>query len=130
MLLIDSTVYVDWFRRRVEPQEIIEPWIKARAIAICGIIRAEVIRGVINPRQKVKIAELFDVLEEVPTDSVLWHDAAEMAWRLDRKGAVLPLTDIVIAACAQRVNATLITLDDHFTKVPELKILEDVPQFM
>lgn len=25
MLLIDSTIYVDWLRRRVEPQEIIEP---------------------------------------------------------------------------------------------------------
>jgi hypothetical protein len=128
MLLIDSTTYVDWFRRRVEPQEIIEPWIRARAIATCGVIRAEVIRGVIDPRQKTRIEELFDILEEVPTDSVLWHHAAELAWRLDRKGIVLPLTDIVIAACAQQVDATVITLDDHFSQIPHLRVLTDVPR--
>jgi predicted nucleic acid-binding protein len=128
MLLIDSTTYVDWFRRRVEPQEIIEPWIRAREIAICGVIRAEVIRGVIDPRQKSRIGELFDILEEVSTDSVLWHDATELAWRLDRKGIVLPLTDIVIAACARRIDATVITLDDHFSQVPQLRVLRDVPR--
>jgi predicted nucleic acid-binding protein len=128
MLLIDSTIYVDWLRRRVEPQEIIEPWIRARELAICGVIRAEVIRGVIDPRQKTRITELFDVLEEAQTDSALWHDASELAWRLNRRGTILPLTDIVIAACARRINATLITLDHHFSKVPGLRILGVVPR--
>ena len=101
MLLIDSTICVDWFRRRIEPREIIEPWIRARALAICGVIRVEVIRGVISARQKARVAELFDALEEAPTDAALWEDAAERAWTLDRKGIVLPLTDILIAACAR-----------------------------
>jgi predicted nucleic acid-binding protein len=128
MLLIDSTIYVDWFRRRVEPRDIIEPWIRAREIAICGVIRAEVIRGVIDPHQKARIAELFDVLEEIPTDRALWHGAAELAWKLDREGIVLPLTDIVIAVCAQRIGATVVTLDEHFSRVPRLHVLEEVPR--
>jgi len=129
MLLIDSTIYIDWFRNRIEPREIIEPWIRARAVAICGVIRAEVIRGVIRPRQKARIEELFDALEETPTDYALWADAAELAWTMDRKGIVLPLTDIVIAACARRSNATLVTVDDHFLKIPGLNTLPDVPRF-
>ena len=129
MLLIDSTIYVDWFRRRIEPREIIEPWIRARALAICGVIRAEVIRGVISARQKARVAELFDALEEAPTDAALWEDAAELAWTLDRKGIVLPLTDIVIAACARRSNAVVVTGDDRFSKIPGLNTLRDVPRF-
>lgn len=129
MLLIDSTIYVDWFRRRIEPREIIEPWVRARALAVCGAIRMEVIRRVINPRQKARVGELFDALEEITTDSALWDAAAELAWTLDRKGIVLPLTDLVIAACACRSSATLVTTDFHFSKIPELNTLQDVLRF-
>lgn len=129
MILIDSTIYVDWFRRRVEPGEIVGPWIRARELAICGVIRAEVIRGVVHARQKARIEELFDALEETPTDHALWNDAVDLAWALDRRGVVLPLTDIVIAACALRSHAILITTDDHFLKIPGLKTLRDVPRF-
>lgn len=129
MLLIDSTVYVDWFRRRVEPRDKIEPWVRARAIATCGVIRAEVVRGIVHPGQKAIIEELFDVLEEIPTDHALWADAAELAWSLDRKGTVLPLTDIVIAACALRSKAILITADSHFAQIPGLVIRPEVPKF-
>ena len=128
MLLVDSTVYIDWFRRRVDPRPMLEPWIKARALAICGIIRAEVIRGVLHPGQKAKICALFDLLEEVPTDADLWHEAAELAWRLDRQGNVLPLTDIVIAACTLRVGAALITTDEHFAEIPGLRTRRELPR--
>jgi predicted nucleic acid-binding protein len=127
MLLVDSTVYIDWFRRRVDPRSMLEPWIKGRAIAICGLIRAEVIRGVIHTGQKAKINELFDLMEEVPTDSGLWREVAEMAWRLDRQGTVLPLTDVAIAACALRIGASLITTDEHFSKIPGLDTLREMP---
>ena len=129
MLLIDSTIYIDWFRRRIEPREIIEPWIRARTLAICGVIRMEVIRGVIHALQKARVAELFDALEEIPTDLALLDAAAELAWTLDRKGVVLPLSDIVIAACARRGGATLVTSDFHFSKIPGLNTLQDVPRF-
>ncbi len=129
MFLVDSTVYIDWFRRRVEPRDKIEPWVRARAIATCGVIRAEVVRGIVHPGQKARIEELFDVLEEIPTDHALWADAAELAWSLDRRGTVLPLTDIVIATCALRINAILVTVDSHFTKIPGLRIRPEVPKF-
>ena len=127
MLIVDSTIYIDWFRRRVDPRPILEPWIKARALAICGIIRAEVIRGVIHPGQKTKISALFDLLEDVTTDSTLWHEVAELAWQLDRQGIRLPLTDIAIAACSLRVGARLITADEHFSKIPGLSTGRELP---
>jgi hypothetical protein len=56
----------------------------------------------------------FDLLPEIPTDGQLWHAVNELAWKLDRKGCVAPLTDIAIACCAQRAGATLISTDAQF----------------
>ncbi len=46
---------------------------------------------------------------------------------LDRRGAVLPLTDLIIAACALWAGAAVITSDEHFRRVPGLEVLAEVP---
>ncbi len=128
MILIDSTAYIDWFRDRIDIRKTLEPWINARALATCGIIRAEVIRGILSRKQKARLEDFFDILEDVPTDRQVWREAGDLAWELDRKGIVLPLTDIVIAACGRRINATIVSRDAHFSKIPRLKVREDVPR--
>ncbi len=129
MILIDSTIYIDWLRRRVELAEILEPWLMAQAVACCGIIRAEVVRGVLQPRQKAKIHALFDSMRDLPTESRTWRDVSELAWELDRQGTVLPLSDLVIAVCAQHAGATVVSADPHFSRVPGLKLRSEVPRF-
>jgi predicted nucleic acid-binding protein len=54
----------------------------------------------------------------VPTDNRLWQTAEQTLWELDRQGIVLPLTDVVIASCARRVGATVLTYDHHFSQIP------------
>jgi predicted nucleic acid-binding protein len=56
----------------------------------------------------------------VPTDNRLWHSAEQTLWELDRQGVILPLTDVLIACCAQRVGATVLTYDHHFSQIPGL----------
>ncbi len=129
MILIDSTVYIDWLRHRADLGGTLGPLINARALATCGIVRTEVVRGILNLKQKARLEELFDLLEEVPTDHEVWREAGDLAWELDRKGLILPLTDIVIAICAMRIGATVITRDKHFARIPKLKVRQDVLQF-
>jgi predicted nucleic acid-binding protein len=62
----------------------------------------------------------------VPTDDRLWADAEDLAWRLDRHGTTLPLTDIVIAACALRIDATVLTFDHHFEVIPDLRYTDRI----
>jgi len=80
------------------------------------------------PDQKTKINALFDLLEDIPTGPALWREVSELAWRLDRHGTVLPLTDVAIAACSMRVGARLITTDEHFSKISGLSIGHQVPR--
>jgi hypothetical protein len=66
------------------------------------------------------------LLPEISTTSAVWHSATELAWELDRKGIVLPLPDLVVAACALSMEATVITIDTHFAKIPKLKIRREL----
>lgn len=127
MLLVDSTIYIDWFRQRIDPRPLVEPFIKARTLAVCGIIRAEVIRGIIRPDQKTKIHAFFSLMEDITIDSAMWQEIAELSWSLDRKGIMLPLTDIAISCCALQTDATIITTDEHFSKIPDLKTRRALP---
>ena len=50
-----------------------------------------------------------------------WREAADLAWKLDRMGKILPSTDLVIAVTAISVGATVISVDRHFWEVPGLE---------
>ncbi len=62
----------------------------------------------------------------VPTDPRLWREAEETLWQLDRRGIILPLTDVVIACCAKRVQADVLTYDKHFDSIPGVRVIREV----
>jgi predicted nucleic acid-binding protein len=122
MILVDSTLYINWLRARVDPTNVLADHLQRHDVFTCGIVRAEVLRGIVSPLLRERMAGVFDLMHSIPTDAQLWADVADLAWRLDRKGVVLPLTDVAIAACALRVGARIITTDRHFAKVPGLPV--------
>ncbi len=126
-LLIESSIYIGWLRRRLEFHRLLRDRIGSGEIYICGVVRAEVLRGVTNPAQKSRIEDFFDLLPEVPTDARMWREATDLAWQLDRTGQVLPLTDVVIAACTLRIDAVLVTADQHFARIPGLRTRAELP---
>ena len=54
----------------------------------------------------------------VPTDNRLWEQVELALWEMDRRGVVVPLTDAVIACCAQRIGAVVLTYDHQFNQIP------------
>jgi len=128
LILIDSTLYIQWLRNRDEFTLELEHWIRSQQLYICGIIRVEVIRGISNPAQRDRMEEFFDLIPDIPTDSQVWKEASDLAWQLDRKGLVLPVSDLIIGVSALRIGATVFTLDKHFQKIPELKCRKSLPR--
>ena len=122
MILVDSCIYIRWLRERTDLFAALGDHLKRGDLATCGVVRAEVLRGVVSVAARERMELLFSTMHEAATDQVLWDEVAELAWELDRRGEVLPLTDIVIAACAKRTGASVITVDSHFKKVPGLKV--------
>jgi len=70
---------------------------------------------------------MFDLMVEVPTDERLWRKVTDLACKLDRRGAVLPLTDVVIACCAFAVDTAVVTTDPHFSQIPGLTVKRSLP---
>lgn len=97
-----------------------------REIATCGVVRAEVARGLREPGLLRKFQSRWDVMLYVPTDNGLWSDIELTAWKLTRAGQNLPLTDIVIACCARRLGAVVLTYDRHFSLIPGIKAVREI----
>jgi predicted nucleic acid-binding protein len=47
----------------------------------------------------------------------------KLAWKLDRKGLVIPGTDVVIAASAIAIGAAVLTSDAHFKRIEGLRVI-------
>jgi predicted nucleic acid-binding protein len=128
--LVDSTVFISWMRSGRNPIRILAPWLRTAALVGCGIVRAEVLRGMVAVPARREMTLLFDHIPDVPMTADGWSEVAELAWELDRGGQVLPLTDIAIAICARRAHATLVTQDRHFQTLPGIALLPDLPNHL
>jgi predicted nucleic acid-binding protein len=85
-------------------------------------VRCEVGRGIRLPNVLQRLQNFWNVMINVPTDNRLWEEVERTLWRLDRQGITLPLTDAVIACCAMRINAVVLTYDRHFSMIPGLRV--------
>jgi predicted nucleic acid-binding protein len=122
-LLVDSSVYIDLLRSGQDVASRLQDRIADGSALTCGVIRFEVLRGIIDRRIRDWVEHLLDEMTDCPLDAVLVTAAAHLAWRLDRRGIVLPIPDLRIASCSLRAGGAVVTTDPHFRLVPGLKVL-------
>ncbi len=120
MILVDSCIYINWMREGVNPVERLHP--HQTDLVSCSIVHLEVLRGVTDKKIKNYLADYFSLLPQVPLSADLMQEATDLAWTHDRKGIVLPVTDVIIAACALVADATVITQDRHFSRIAGLMV--------
>ena len=119
--MVDSSWYIGMMRSGNNPMRELLRISLMRDVATCGVVRCEVARGIRDKALLEKFQKRWDVMLYTPSDHRLWEEAERLAWTLDRRGQVIPLTDIVIACCAMRLGAVVLTLDAHFEKIPGLE---------
>ncbi len=122
-VLIDSNVYIELLNAGLDPVREVSERVSLDDIACCGIVKAEVLRGIKGLKQRARLEDFFSVTQMLPTPASLWDEVWRLAWQLDRQGKTLPLQDIVIACCALRAEASVMTRDKHFRSVPGLRVL-------
>ena len=126
-MLLDSSVFIRWSRQRQNPARTLRVYVRRGELKTCGVVRAEVLRGTSDPARRIELLTLFSTMEDIPTNFDVWEKVAMLAWTLDRQGKILPLPDIIIAACALEVDVPLVTFDGHFASVPGLTVYSDLP---
>jgi len=86
------------------------------------MVAMEVCRGRSHQGLYEKFRERFSVMIYIQATSQIWQRATHLAWALDRQGAVLPASDVLIAACALQAGAAVLSRDAHFRKIPGLDV--------
>ena len=126
LVLVDSSIFITLLKTKRDPATELMGRVEIVDLATCGMVRLEVIRGLATPRARAKMESFFDVMQNVITDDKLWEDACELGWQVTRKGNNMPAQDIIIAACALRVDAAVLTHDGHFDHIPGLRVLHSL----
>ncbi len=120
----DSSYYISLLRQGQDPLKSLALAAAMRDLAVCGVVRCEVGRALKPERVRQRFHAFWDVMLNVPTDNRLWQEAEQTLWELDRAGNVLPLTDVLIACAARRLNAVVLTYDHHFSRIPGLRVTD------
>jgi predicted nucleic acid-binding protein len=123
-VLVDSSFYIDLLRKGRDPLRALALPAQTRDLAVCGIIRCEVGRGIRSPEILKRFQSFWEVMIHVPTDNRLWDEAQRTLWNLDRTGTIIPLSDAVIACCARRINAVVLTYDTHFSWIEGVRVTD------
>ncbi len=128
LVLVDSSVFIGLGRAGRDPLHELRFRRPGRDWATCGIVRVEVMRGLRSPTVKQVFAVFFDALVSAPTTNLVWEEVERLAWTLDRRGILLPATDILIACCARSVEAAVFSFDQHFEQIPGVRLYSTLAQ--
>lgn len=125
-VMVDSSWYIGQARQGKDPLQELALAAVDRDIAVCGMIATEVGRGIRQRRFLNRYIRAWTQMLYIPSTRQRWKETLELAWHLDRKGIVLPVQDLHIAACALHIGAVVLSEDEHFRQVPGLTVVRDI----
>ena len=122
-ILVDTSAWIDYFNKTdSETGNNVEHILQNGRAVLAGIVLTEILQG-------AKIKEEFDaILESMLSLPILeaslttWVEAGRISFALRKKGITIPTTDLIIASLALENNCSILTLDQHFQKIPGVKI--------
>jgi len=126
LVLVDSSYYIKWLNLREDPLALLTALELDYDFAINGIVWGEVLRGRSDPHVRDRYDRAFSLMPMLHLSSAGWQRVARLAWELDRRGEVIPLTDIIIGVTALEHHACVLTFDRHYQKIPGLIALSDL----
>lgn len=120
LILADTSCWIEFLRpcgdEAVQAQLL--RWL-ANDLAVCGPVRAEVLRGA-HKAEAPRIASAFAALPHLAAVDGDWLTAEQQARSLADKGHNVPLLDVFIAAIAHRHGAVLAHKDAHFQTIAQV----------
>jgi len=120
MVLVDTTVWIDFFTGKPTPQvNILELLIsEGQDICVCGLVLTEVLQGVREGKQYRKIRTHFENLVFLPMTQAMHLHAADIYRSLRKKGITIrkPI-DCMIASLAIAHKVQLLHNDKDFNPI-------------
>ena len=121
LILPDTSCWIEFFRPRGDQavRSQLLNWLGADCLAVCGPVRAEVLRGA-RKTEASQIVEAFAALHHLESVEEDWLTVEQKARALADGGHNVPLLDLLIAALAHRRDAVLAHKDAHFHTIAQV----------
>jgi len=118
-VLIDTSAWVHFFR---SGEGLVSDEV-ARLVGsgnawIAGPVVAELLHGTRSPRERRELAVLLGTLPYADVERGDWETAGDTLRGLREKGLTVPLSDVVIATVAKRLNLAILAVDWHYDELP------------
>ena len=121
LILPDTSCWIEFFRpggdQSIRSEMLL--WLKEDRLAVCGPVRAEILRGA-RKAEASRIADLLDALPHLDSRERDWLTVATHARALADSGHTVPLLDLLIAAIAERHGVVLAHRDAHFRAIEDV----------
>jgi predicted nucleic acid-binding protein len=120
--LLDTTVAIDYLRRRDEAMEAVDGVVREREwLGASEVVRFELLAGA-RPREEERIERFFVELGWIRVDEAISRRAGELARRFRATHGGIEDADYLIAATALELEADLLTTNvRHFPMLPGLQ---------
>jgi predicted nucleic acid-binding protein len=123
MILVDTNVIIDFWDK---PTDEVKNVLEENDIAICGVIKTELLRGSNSEKQFSQMEEALNDFTYLSFSEKDWISLANQFITLKKNGLAVPFQDAMIAYLAMKNNCEVWTNDKHFklmqVVLPELKL--------
>ena len=122
LLVVDASVLIDHLRGDERAVRRLRAAVESRdELWSATVVRTEILAGA-RPKEEAAIIELLDGLRWMEITVEVADSAGRLAARYLRSHPGVDTVDYLIAACAQKLDATLLTLNvRHFPMFPDLE---------
>ena len=122
MKLIDTSSWVEQLRREgdLSVRGRVEALLSAGEAAWCPVVRLELWNGARGDREAAVLVEMEREIASLAIGSEVWDDAVTLARSARRQGITVPITDLLVAACARFHGVSLEHNDSHFSLIDAL----------
>lgn len=128
MILTDTSVIIDYARGKDAKLLTVLPTLP---VAICGLVRAEVLCGVKSPQQRSSLVALLDSFSQLGFAEPLWDTLGDNLALLRSTGLTVPFQDVIVTTLGLHLDIEVWSRDKHFPEIqkrlPALKLFQEPP---
>lgn len=122
-VIADTSAWVQFFNRpHSEGKRIIDELLSKGSLYMVDIVLSEILQGTRTEREFRLLKEHLCDLPFLETDVSSWSLAGKISFDLRRKGIIIPITDCLIAALSLENDCQILTLDPHFSQIPQITL--------
>ena len=122
-VLVDSSLWVHQLRKSGDPgkRDRVNALLESGEAAWCPAVRLELWRGVTNDAERKTLRRYEALLPDYEISAEVWKRSIQLADRGRAAGVTVPLSDLLIFACAEIHGLEVAHDDTHFDELATLE---------